>query len=124
MATLIYYTGNGYSCSCCRQSSTDYLDFDTPEEAIKECIEIASYNEWDFGIKDVRGYDGDVYELKEQIAKAVEQAEEDKDLRIKIDQVKKDIAHIENWFATLEASKATNMERLNKKRHELEELLK
>lgn len=124
MATIIYYTGNGYSCSCCRQSSTDYLDFDTPEEAIRECIEIASYSDWDFGIDAIKGYDGDEHELEQQIIKAVEQAEKDKELRIKVEQVKKDIAHIENWFATLEASKATNMERLNKKRLELEELLK
>lgn len=124
MATIIYYTGNGYSCSCCRMSSTDYLDFETPDEAIQECIEIASRSDWDFGIKDIKGYSGDEYELEQQITQAVEQAEKDKELRTKIEQVKKDIARTEHWFASLEASKASNAEYLTKKRLELEELLK
>ncbi len=124
MATIIYYTGNGYSCSCCRHSSTDYFDFETPEEAIAECIDIASGSDWDFGINSIKGYDGDEYELEQQIEAAIVKAQEDRETRRKIEQVKKDIAHLETWFASLEASKTTNAAQLDKKRLELEELTK
>lgn len=124
MATIIYYTGNGYSCSCCRQSSTNYFDFETPEEAIAECIDIASGSEWDFGINDIKGYDGDAYELEQQIDAAVEKASQAQTLRRKIAQIKSDIATTETWFAQLESTKDAKTKYLNEKRQELEELTK
>jgi hypothetical protein len=35
MYKLIYIQGNGYRCSCCRQTSTEVLDFDTTEEIVE-----------------------------------------------------------------------------------------
>lgn len=124
MATIIYYTGNGYRCSCCRQSSKDYLNFDDVEDAIVECIDIASGSEWDFGIDTIQGYEGDAYELEQQIMDAVSQAEDDQETRRKIEQIKKDIAHTENWFDTLEETKVKKAEFLATKRQELEDLTK
>ena len=124
MATIIYYTGNGYSCSCCRQSSTDYLDFETPEDAIAECISIAASADWDFGINTIKGYNGDEYELEQQIEQAVIAAQDAAKHRAEVAQVKEEISRLENWFGNLESTKVTNQKTLEQKRSELEELTK
>lgn len=116
MATLIYTTGNGYNCGCCRMTSTDSFSFDTEEDAIGEAIEVASYAEWDFSIKDIIGYDGDENDLENRIMSAVVSAEKDKDRKLKIAQLKKDIAYTEDWFATLEQQKQTKQDLLDKNR--------
>lgn len=35
MYRVIYEQGNGYKCSCCRQTWTEYEDFETKDEIIK-----------------------------------------------------------------------------------------
>lgn len=124
MAMLVYTTGNGYRCSCCRQTSQDYTYFDSDDiqSLIKECIEIAGGSDWDFYVNTFEGYDGDSDELERQIMAAIEQAEKDYDRKRKINDLQSRVKDIDRWFANLEATKAENTAKREKLLAELAEL--
>lgn len=106
MAMLVYTTGNGYHCGCCRQTSQDYTYFDPDDiqSLIKECIDIARGSEWDFYVNTIEGYDGED-DLEAIIEAAVKQAEKDFDRKRDIDSLNRQIQGIDNWFASLEKTK-------------------
>ena len=128
MATLIYVTGNGYHCSCCRRTSTDYMDFDEDdagvESLIRECVEQSRYAEGDFYIDAIKGYTGDETELENRITAAIAAAEKRQETQDEIDRLKRSISELESWFAELEASKARKMQSLVTARARLAELEK
>jgi hypothetical protein len=71
--TVIYETGNGYSCSCCRNTDQDNDDFESERDAIEGCVDIARRYKWDFSIERIIGVeDGDG--LERRIDAAIEEA--------------------------------------------------
>ena len=110
MAMLVYTTGNGYHCGCCRQTSQDYTYFDSDDiqSLIKECIEIARGSDWDFYVNTIEGYSGED-DLELVIESAIKQAEADADRKRKIDDLTRQIASINNWFTNLERTKDEKM---------------
>lgn len=110
MAMLVYTTGNGYHCGCCRQTSQDYTYFDSDDiqSLIKECVEIARGSEWDFYVNTIEGYSGED-DLEQVIETAIKQAEADADRKRKIDDLTRQITSINNWFANLERTKDEKM---------------
>lgn len=109
MATIIYVTGNGYSCGCCRQTYTDYLDFD-PEDiqpAINECIQAARGSEWDFYIEAIRGLGEDMSEdeLERLIKEAIDNARDDAKRKQTIKDTYRQLEEINRWFEQLESTK-------------------
>lgn len=128
MATLLFTIGNGYSCGCCRHESQVDIDFDSTPEGeqflIKECVDYAESNDWDFSTERVIDYDGDADALLDKIHDAVEQAKVDKDKNAKIQQYKQYIAEIDKWFDTLEQEKVTKAEKRDHYLAQLAELEK
>ena len=126
MATLIYVTGNGYHCGCCRCTDTDYMDFEEDEyditALINECIERSSYAEGDFYIEAIKGYSGDETELENRITAAIAVAEKRVKHKKEIETTKRSIAEIESWFSSLEATKASKTKLLESHRAKLAEL--
>ena len=124
MAMLVYTTGNGYHCGCCRHTIQDYTYFDSDDTAslIKECCEIAGSYDWDFYVNTVEGYDGDSDELERQIMAAIKQAEKDYDRKRKISDLQSRVKDIDRWFANLETTKAENSAKREKLLAELTEL--
>lgn len=118
MATIKYWLGNGYLCSCCGRWDHDVFSFDDEQEAIAECVQLAEGNDFDFGISEIFDYD-DAYELQTKIEEAIAEVEKAREKRRKIEQLKRDIAHAENWFANLEQTKAMWQSSLDKHRAEL-----
>lgn len=106
MAMLVYTTGNGYRCGCCRQTSQDYTYFDSDDtqSLIKECIDIARGSVWDFYVNTIEGYDGED-DLEAIIEAAIKQAEIDFDRKRDIDSLNRQVQSIDNWFANLEKTK-------------------
>jgi hypothetical protein len=121
MATINYWLGNGYSCSCCGRWDHDVFSFDDENEAIAECVQLAAGNDFDFGIDEIFDYE-DAHELQQKIEAAIVEAEKAKEKRLKIDQLKSNIANAENWFATLDQTKASRQSKLEQYRAELAEL--
>ena len=107
MATLIYTTGNGYSCSCCRRSSQEYTHFDIEDidSLIKECIDIARCSDWDFYINTIDGY-GAADDLETKIMQAIKDAESSHNHQTRIKELVRQISSIDDWFNTLDAVKA------------------
>ena len=126
MATLIYVTGNGYHCGCCRRTDTNYMDFEEDEYGITsligECVELSSYAEGDFYIEAIKGYSGDETELENKITAAIAVAEKRAKHKKEIDSVKRSITEIESWFNSLEATKASKTKLLESYRAKLSEL--
>lgn len=110
MAMLVYTTGNGYHCGCCRHTSQDYTYFDSDDiqSLIKECIDIARGSEWDFCINTIEGHDGKD-DLEQIIEAAIKQAEIDFDRKRDIDSLTRQISSIDNWFTNLEKTKADKL---------------
>lgn len=106
MGMLIYSTGNGYHCHCCRQTNQDYTYFDSDDidSLIDECISIAKSSDWDFSVVTIEGYVGEE-DLETKIDRAVADAEKAHNLARKIDDLKKQISSIDSWFNTLDDSK-------------------
>lgn len=126
--SIIYTTGNGYRCSCCRWSHTSYLDYDNEyfdvQDAINSCIILARDNDWDFYIDSIKGFNGDVDELEKQITSAVDKAEKDDIKREKIEKIKNNINEHDWWFNNLESEKierASKRKELQAQLRELEE---
>lgn len=106
MAMLVYTTGNGYHCGCCRRTSQDYTHFD-PEDIqslIEECIYIARGSEWDFYVDTIEGYEGED-DIEAIIEAAIKQAEVDFNRKRDIDSLNRQIQCIDNWFTSLEETK-------------------
>jgi len=124
MAMLIYVTGNGYNCGCCRRTDQDYTHFDEDsiESLIKECIELSRYAEGDFSIRTIEGYGGDADELEKRIMDAITAAEQDVEQQKKIVDLKHQISEIDRWFDTLEAQKSAKAENRRKFVDSLKEL--
>lgn len=110
MAMLVYTTGNGYHCGCCRRTSQDYTYFDSDDiqSLIRECIDIARGSEWDFYVNTIEGYDGED-DLEQIIEAAIKQAEIDFDRKRDIDSLTRQISSIDNWFTNLEKTKAEKL---------------
>lgn len=72
MITIIYQTSNGYRCHCCRQTFTNWLDAETEEEAISQCISISKSEDGDFEVLAVRG-STDNSDLESRINEALNQ---------------------------------------------------
>lgn len=106
MGMLIYSTGNGYHCHCCRRTDQDYTYFDSNDidSLIDECISIAKSSDWDFSVVTIEGYVGEE-DLETKIDRAVADAEKAHNLARKIDDLKKQISSIDGWFNTLDDSK-------------------
>lgn len=113
MAMLIYTTGNGYSCNCCRRTDQNYTHFNDDEidNLIKECVEISQYAEGDFYINTIEGYSGDSDELERLITKAISADEKARAHAAEINEIQKNITSIDRWFDGLEAEKAAKIKR-------------
>ncbi len=125
MATIMYRTGNGYHCGCCRQTWADTFDFETAEEAVSESISIARGSDWDFSIDRIFGFmdeDSNADELEERIMEAIKQAEKDHDKQREITRLQDQIKAINKWFATLEQQKAEKNAEVEKLLKKLEEV--
>ena len=111
MAMMIYITGNGYHCGCCRQTSQEYTYFDEDgiDSLIKECIEISRSAEDDFYINTFEGYSGDSDELEKRIMDAISVAEKQREHKKKVDTLQRSIKEIDTWFSTLEQTKAAKL---------------
>lgn len=122
MAMLVYTTGNGYHCGCCRQTSQDYTYFDSDDiqSLIKECIEIARGSQWDFYVNTIEGYSGED-DLEQTIETAIKQAEAASDRKRDVDNLTRQIASIDNWFTNLEETK---VEKLAEREELVEKLMK
>jgi len=108
MATIIYSTGNGYNCHCCRRTTTEYLDFVDVEDAIHQCIEIAKYADWDFSIDAIKGWDNDEQDewaLEKLIEGKIAEAEKVHKNQKEIDSLNRQIREIDGWFNSLEDEK-------------------
>ena len=109
MAMLIYTTGNGYSCGCCRQTNREFVYFEEDEQSIanlvRDCIEISRCAKGDFSIDTIEGYSGDADELEKRITAAISQAEAEAERRKQIGSLTQQIKEIDNWFSTLDAAK-------------------
>lgn len=108
MATIIYSTGNGYNCHCCRRTVTEYLDFEDVEDAIQQCIYVAKGADWDFSIDAIKGWDNDErdnYDLEKLIMEKINAAEKMHDNQKEIDSLNRQIREIDGWFNSLEDEK-------------------
>lgn len=124
MATIIYRTGNGYSCGCCRQtwSSDLYFDEDNIQGAIDACIDIAKAAEWDFSIDNIYEFDREDISkdaLENMIMDAVRKAEVRHEHKQKIDRLEGKIEDIDKWFATLDQTKEAKSAEREKYKAEL-----
>jgi hypothetical protein len=126
MAMLIYTTGNGYNCGCCRRTDRDYMHFDEDEQSIayliRDCIEISKRAEGDFSIDTIEGYSGDSDELEARIKTAIDQAEKEEERQKSIGITKRQLREIDDWFSTLDKQKADNEARKAKLLAHLREL--
>lgn len=124
MAMMIYTTGNGYHCGCCRQSSQDYTHFDDDdiESLIKESIELSQRADGDFYINTIEGYSGDSDELEKSIMEAIDADEKQRERKKKVNELQRNIAEIDTWFANLEITKADRTKRRVELRAQLNEL--
>jgi hypothetical protein len=121
---IVYTTGNGYFCGCCRRTDRDYEHYDTEEEALADLTDIARRADWDFSISTIEGYDGDAWELEQRLERMIKIAEEDQDRLDRINRLKRSISDIEYWFTNLEETKASKQEELEKLKVKLEEEMK
>lgn len=113
MAMMIYTTGNGYRCGCCRRTSQDYTHFDEADidSLIEECISISSDSDDDFSINTFEGYSGDADELETRIMAAISDAEKYREHKRAIEVLQRNIKEIDSWFNTLDQTKASKIER-------------
>lgn len=124
MAMMIYTTGNGYSCSCCRRTSQDYTHFDEADidSLIEECIEISRCNDDDFYINTFEGFSGDADELESRIMAAISNAEKYREHKRKVEELQRSIREIDSWFENLEVTKDERTQRRVDLRTKLAEL--
>lgn len=124
MATMIYVTGNGYNCSCCRQTDTDYIEVDETniDSIIETCLDISAGSDGDFSITEIIGCDIDVDQLEKRVKEGVEEKLKIKKKKQKLSQLKSAIAAAESWFVNLDKTKAEKLARLNDMHKQLAEL--
>lgn len=101
MLTLMYTTGNGYRCSCCRRTDGDFLDAENEADAIEQCVSISRSYEGDFSIDAIRGYDGDENELIQRITAAIKADEKAEEKKKEVAKLKDEIKAIEHWQGNL-----------------------
>lgn len=127
MATIMYSTGNGYYCGCCRRTDTDtfYFDSEDIQYAIDECISIAKGADWDFSIDQIFEFTHetmDASDLESRIEEEVKKAEKRHKHQAEIDRITRKIKEIDWWFDNLEQTKASKTSEREKLQAKLAEL--
>lgn len=127
MATIMYRTGNGYRCGCCRQTWTDTLDFESDDidYAIAECISYAKSADWDFSIDRIFGFSHETMgedDLERRIEDEIKRAEKRADHQEEIDRVSRNLKEINWWFDNLEQTKLDKQAEREKLQAKLTEL--
>ena len=89
MYRLTYEQGNGYSCSCCRQSWTDTEDFDNEKDMIDYLIDKKQHGD-DWELEEIREIkDEDLTSKYSNIAKIIiDNNEKIKVRKLKLEQLK------------------------------------
>jgi hypothetical protein len=119
--TVIYTTGNGYRCGCCRTEDTDNFDAEDEASAIEECIPIARGSDWDFEIERILGVD-DPDATENRIMSAINLAEKEHWVLKKIKSLEDQISKDRKWILDVPAEKARREENIRVKEEELARL--
>lgn len=95
--TIIYTTGNGYSCSCCRNSDESNEDFDTEDAAVAACCDLAARAGFDFSVDRILGAENPD-DLEKRIEAAVAARKTADELAGEIQRLKEDNAKHRAWL--------------------------
>lgn len=122
MFTIMYTTGNGYRCQCCRQSSGDFLDAESEDDAIKQCIAISRSYEGDFSIDAIRGCEiDDESELIHRINEAIKADEKAEERRKELAKLEDEIKAIKHWQGNLPLEAEKKARKLETLKQQLKE---
>lgn len=105
MFDLVFYTGNGYNCSCCRVEYTEVENFDSIEDLVDFCVSTASGNEYDFGIDTITIYDECQYtpaELEHYINSMIDYHKDIRDIEYHIKSNQDTITNSQWWLDDVE----------------------
>lgn len=112
MFMIMYTTGNGYRCSCCRHTNSSFYDADDEADAIAECVRLSRAAEGDFHLNEIRGYEGDAEDLEKKITEAIEASERTDSEQKALAELKSEIKKLERWQETLPQEIERNAKRL------------
>jgi hypothetical protein len=102
------------------------MHFDEDEQSIayliRDCIEISKGADDDFSIDTIEGYSGDADELETRIKAAIDQAEINRAKSKKIEDTKRQLRGIDDWFSSLDQKKLDQAKLKEKLTAELREL--
>ena len=114
MYRITYEQGNGYSCGCCRRTSTETTDVETPEEVIEWLSELEACNtisQWEddndrelIEIREIKDDDlSDKFKADPEITKRIVEArqkvkadKEQKEKEAELEQKRKKLAELKS----------------------------
>lgn len=103
--TVKYRTGNRRRCSCCRETEDATEEFETEDEAIAECADIAWRHDFDFSVWEVAGVENPD-DLERRIDEAVDAREAAEKRAKEITRLRGAINQDQAWIANMPAERA------------------
>lgn len=117
MIKVYFSIGNDYHCPCCRVTEEHEREYETVEEAVNDCVDMASGN-WDICVSLVEGVE-DSDAVEKQIYAAVEAAKAVALRLQRIASLRASIKENQGWLNNQKIEAARRQRRINEAKDEL-----